>query len=432
MLGTVGRAAPWQLVSRAGAALLPLLLAAWFGRSAATDLYTLFATVFVLAGALVFACFQDSALVPVLIALERTEAAGVPRFIGALLAYTLVFAAALALLVAVGAVVFFRARVDIALRPLLQPLAAGFAGYLFLLALRSLASALLAARFRFTIDAAGAAAGALTTIGLAAVVHTRGLGVVPFALAGGELVSVVILFSALVRGGVRARLNWQRSPPLRRLARLVVAEIGGGAVVRVNPLVDQVMAQALGIIGGGTLLRLSGDLGNAAASLLGSLFLSILLSHLATAGAERDRLVFRRTLIRSLWVMTFVLGVVALLAFALRAPLVRLAYGRGAMDAAGLVRIGSILPYHLLGLAPLGALMVLARAHVSLGNSRILLGMGALNAGLNLALNLLLAPVLGLEGIALSTSLVNLLVAAVFWFRLDSGWPAPSLRAEIG
>src|SRR5581483_3391122 len=89
------------------------------------------------------------------------------------------------------------------------------------------------------------------------------------------------------------------------------------------------------------------------------------------------------------------------------------------MDAAALDTMTRILPYHLIGLAPFGVLLVLARAHISLGNSRIMIGMGALNAGVNLALDLVLGRALGLAGIALATSLVNGLVAAVFWLRFD-------------
>ena len=116
--------------------------------------------------------------------------------------------------------------------------------------------------------------------------------------------------------------------------------------------------------------------------------------------------------------MTLLFGVVALALGALRAPLVTLVYGRGAMDAAALARIAHLLPYHLVGLVPFGIVLVLARAHVSLGNSRILIGMGTLNAAANLVLNVVLAHWLGLEGIALATSAVNVVVAWVFWVRL--------------
>src|SRR5207237_5295909 len=99
VLATVGRVAPWQSLSRAGAALLPILVAAWFGRSAATDLYSLLAAVFTLAGSLIFSCFKASALVPVLMDLERRQPDAVPRLVGAVCGYALLAASALAVLI---------------------------------------------------------------------------------------------------------------------------------------------------------------------------------------------------------------------------------------------------------------------------------------------------------------------------------------------
>jgi putative peptidoglycan lipid II flippase len=152
--------------------------------------------------------------------------------------------------------------------------------------------------------------------------------------------------------------------------------------------------------------------------LLSSTFLSVLLSHLAAAGADGRRFELRRTVVRSALAVGALFGVLALALCAVRVPLVALIYGRGVMDAAGLARVAHLLPYHMIGLVPGGILLVLVRAHVSLGNSRILVSMGALNAGANLVLNLVLVRVLGLEGIALATSGVNVVVAWVFWIRL--------------
>ncbi|HVZ73812.1 MAG TPA: lipid II flippase MurJ [Polyangia bacterium] len=427
---SVVRVAPWRLASRAGAALLPILLAGWFGRSEATDFYSVVAALYTLVGALVFACFQDSALVRILVDVEREEPRALPRFVGALAAYTMAASLGLALVVGAATWLWFRVHVAPPLAPLVAPLMIGFSLSLVALALRSMMSTLLSARFRFVSESLGVAAGAVATIALAAALRGRGLGAMPFALAGGDLVALALLVVAARADGLRVELNWARSAPLRRLWRLMASEIGGATVVRVNPLVDQLMAQALGIVGGGTMLRLSGDLGNAGASLLGPLFLSILLSHLAVAGAEGDGRRFRATLTRSLALVTSVLGAFSALAILAREPLVRLVYGRGAMDAAALARIAHVLPYHLVGLAPLGALLVLARAHVSAGNSRILVGMGALNAALNLALNVALAPALGLEGIALSTSITSAIVAVIFWVRLPALESAPTLEAE--
>jgi putative peptidoglycan lipid II flippase len=263
------------------------------------------------------------------------------------------------------------------------------------------------------------------TIAVAAGARGFGLAAVPFAVAAGELVALTVLFVELRRSGVAVKPTWKRPPPFKRFARLVSAEIGGAAVVRVNPIVDQVVARALAVIGGGTMLRLSGDLAGFPASLAGSAFLSVLLSHLAAAAVEGRREQIRRTVVGSVLVVAATLALCAAALFAVRVPLVRLVYGRGAMDAAGLARIAHILPYHLVGLPPFGALLVLARAHVSLGNSRMLIGAGLVSAASNLTLNLILAPLLGLEGIALSTSLSSLLVAGLFWQRLAVRLRAP-------
>jgi len=418
LAATVGRVAPWQVLYRGLTALVPLLLAAWFGRSAETDLYTLFAALFTLAGSLVFASFQDSALVPIVVDVQRRDPAQLPRLAGALISYTLLIASGLALLMGTGVWLWFRARVTGSAAALVAPMAIGFSIYLPFLALHSLAAALLAARFRFLPDALAGAVGVGVTLAIAALVRHHGLGPIPFALAGGELCAAVGLLAALRRSGLPIELTLSRPGALKRFVRLVSSEIGGGAVVRVNPLVDQMMARALGIVGGGTMLRLSGDLSSFPASLLSSTFLSVLLSHLAAAGADGRRFELRRTVVRSVLGVTLLFGVVALALYVLRVPLVSLVYGRGAMDGVALARIAHLLPYHLVGLVPFGIVLVLARAHVSLGNSRILVGMGALNAGANLVLNIALARWLGLEGIALATSAVNAVVAWVFWIRL--------------
>src|SRR5689334_14915570 len=80
---------PVQIVFRAGEALLPLLLAAWFGRTQATDVYYFSWAVFSFAGSLVFSAYQDSALVPILVEVKARERETLPRVIGSLLAHTL-------------------------------------------------------------------------------------------------------------------------------------------------------------------------------------------------------------------------------------------------------------------------------------------------------------------------------------------------------
>ena len=154
-------------------------------------------------------------------------------------------------------------------------------------------------------------------------------------------------------------------------------------------------------------------------SLLQAALLPVLLSHLSDDVAKRDLVTFRRTVVRSLATVTGLLLVASAIFWAFRAPILRFVFLRGEMDAEGVDRMVRLLPYHLVGLAPFGALLVLARAHVALKNSGIMIGMGLLNAACNAAFNVLLLRLMGLEGIALSTSCVQLAIAVIFWFQLE-------------
>ena len=102
-----------------------------------------------------------------------------------------------------------------------------------------------------------------------------------------------------------------------------------------------------------------------------------------------------------------------------RVPLLRLVFRHGAMDDDGVLRMAEILPYYLAGVPTFGVLLVLVRAHIAAQNSRVMVRMGILNAAVNLAGNAILAKVMGLKGIALSTSVVHAIVAAVLYVMMN-------------
>jgi putative peptidoglycan lipid II flippase len=224
-------------------------------------------------------------------------------------------------------------------------------------------------------------------------------------------------------------LTFDRPEPVRRLARRALAEMAGRAVTRANPVVDQAMAAAAGVVGGGTLLRLSQDVGGLPTSLLQAALLPVLLARLSQEAAGGRLARHRRTTARVLGVVTCLLGAGAAALWVGRGPLMRLIFLHGAMDGAGVARMARILPFHLVGVVPFGLLLVLVRAHTSLGNSRIMFGVGLLNCGLNALFNVVLVRSLGLEGIALSTSTVSAVIAAVLWLRLPRAYPAAQGRS---
>jgi putative peptidoglycan lipid II flippase len=296
-----------------------------------------------------------------------------------------------------------------------------FTLYLVAMATRTFFGALLTVERQFVVQPIASGLGMLVNLGVLAALHTRmGVGLVPAAALAGELVVVGIFAWYAIRiVGVKIKLGLARPPALMRVAHLIAHEVGGGAVTRVNPVVDQLMAGLAGVVGAGTMLRYSGDVAMLPTSLLQAALLPVLLSHLSDDFARRDLRTFRRTVVRALASVTGILLASTALLWLVRGPLLRFVFLRGEMDAEGVERMVRLLPYHLVGLAPFGALLVLARAHVALKNSGIMIGMGILNAGCNAIFNVIMLRFLGLEGIALSTSCVQLAVALVFWFLFE-------------
>lgn len=424
--GSVARTAlllvPVHAVLRAAEPLVPVLLAYWFGRGEATDIYYFAWAVFALAGSLVFAAFQDSALVPILAEQRLSDGAGVPRLLGSVLAHAWAIGTGISLLVGGLALAWFAARYDGPRFATAATMVAPFSLYLVALCTRTFFATVLVAEGRYVPQPIASAVSMGLNLTVLATLHDRiGITIVPVAALVGETASALLLGWFTTRiVGVRIELTFERPAALRELARLVASEVGGGAVTRVNPIVDQIMASMTGIVGGGTLLRLSGDVSSVPTGLVSAALLPVLLARLADDHARRDLVTFRQNVVQSLaWVMA-VLGACAVALHAARVPLLTLVFLRGEMDAEGVKRMADLLPYHLVGLAPFGALLVLVRAHVALKNSRIMIVVGVFNAGCNAIFNVVLMNVMGLEGLALSTSLVQIAVAVVLWQRLES------------
>jgi putative peptidoglycan lipid II flippase len=407
---------PLQVVLRGGEAVLPLAFAAFFGRTAETDLYYLLAAYFVFAASVVTGAFQDSGAVPVLIEVRGREPSAVPRLAGALLGYTIVVSVTVAFgmgtvaaLVSGWASPLHRVALELVIAMSLGTIAVG---------IRSFYVGILNALSLFWAHPIGSGLGmVLTWTVLFAGRRTLGVRAIPVAMLAGDVLAIGVL--ALLtrrRLGLRVTPNLDRSAHLRRIFALVRLETTGALVTRINPLMDQLMAGLAGVVGGGTLVRYASDVASLPTSILQATLFPVLLTRLSHEVNHYPQ--FRATTRRTLVTVCALLTGLSLVMTAARAPLCALLFAHGAMDRGGVARLIAIVPWALAGSAPFGALLVLARAHVALQNSRIMPGMGILNGALNAILNLLFVGMLGLPGIALSTTVTYLVVAVVFWIRL--------------
>ncbi|MGH7270354.1 MAG: lipid II flippase MurJ, partial [Polyangiaceae bacterium] len=358
---------------------------------------------------------QDSSAVPVLIEVEASEPDRFREIAGALLGHTLAIGCAAG--IGMGAIAGGIAAVTSHQRTLALVLIAVMSTGLVASAVRAFYAGLLNARGAFYAHPVGSGLGMGLTWIVIYAGRNLGVRIVPLGSLAGEALAVAIL-AALSRQSIGARIipTLARPEPVRRIFSLVRLEVTGSLITRINPVIDQLMSGLARVTGGGTLLRYATDVASLPTSILQATLFPVLLTHLAREA--RDPVAFLATTRRTLAVVVPLLLMMSVAAIVFRLPLCKLLFLHGAMDSSGVVRIAGILPWALAGAVPFGALLVLARAHVALQNSRIMPSMGVLNSTLNIVFNALFVGPLGLSGIALSTSVTYLVVAVVFWVRL--------------
>jgi putative peptidoglycan lipid II flippase len=356
-------------------------------------------------------------VIPVLIETERADKTLFRQVVGSILGHTLVIAAALAILTAGVAIAI--GYTGTTSRALLVGLTGAMAVQVLAGSVRAFFVGLFNARGHFRVHPVASGIGVGLTFAVLALGRgALGVRVIPLAMCIGEIVAIGILASLASTGLGLGRIgpNLSRPEPVRRVLRLVRFETAGQLITRANPLVDQLMAGLCGVVGGGTLLKYANDVASLPTSVVQATFLPIFLTRVSEQAKATE--LFGATLRRSVLAVVGILGGLSLALALFRLPVCRLVFLHGEMDEAGVATIAEVLPYGLVGVAPFGALLVLARAHVAQQNTRIMPSMGLLNSALNAGLNLALLRVLGLRGLALSTSLTYVVVAIVFWYRL--------------
>lgn len=190
-------------------------------------------------------------------------------------------------------------------------------------------------------------------------------------------------------------------------------QILGSLLVAMNPLIDILFANSLGP-GSVTSVEYAGRLWN--------LVYVFFTGHLTLLYAAMSKQISRgRIDYRYLHRAAFRVGVTAFVAaFGLilfTEPLIRSMYGMGVMSSANTKNLADLLRYYLLGVAPFIGGLVYVRALSAEGKTKILAKIALISVASNILFNGLLIPLLGLNGIGMATSVVNMLVAAKLFYQ---------------
>lgn len=244
---------------------------------------------------------------------------------------------------------------------------------------------------------------------------TLGIFSLAFGYVAGALAGVIFLAVVAWRLGLLSDPRPQ--PPgvlLSGFTNQALYQLAGLTMLQLNPYIDRFMATPLSP-GSLTALNYAERISALPYTLVGAVFYEVLLSHWSMVTASEGADGLRRALRNAAAMIIFFLTPIVVVMFVLRLNIVTLLLQRGAFDASDAALTASALGFLSLGVISNYMTLLVTRAFLALQDMMTPMWLGALNAVLNLSLNLLLIGPLGLGGIALSTALTWTVVAIVGW-----------------
>ena len=395
-------------------------MAAVFGASAATDAFLVASTVpNLIVGVLVGAI--GTTFIPIYARERQRDAQGAGRLV------TDLFALMTLVGVVAGAAVIIWARpISAFLAPDFPPatfdLAARTALYLaplpVLLGLNAVGASLLQSHYRFT---GPALAGVCQNVVLIGAILTLGRWWGIRGVAVGLVLGTAAQWAALAPGmrglGLTWPGRWWRNPAVRQTVGLALPLIGGGLIGQVAPVVQRILASglpagSLSALNYATLL--SGLPTGLATAALGT----VLYPAFSGRSAHGDLEGLRSLLQRGINLSVLVMLPVSVGSVILCTPLVRLAFERGAFDAADTAATSGAFFFLALSMLPVVLSDLWRRAFYALQDTTFPTLVGIVGMGITVGLSYATVRPLAQAGLALAVSTTNMGVAGLLLWRL--------------
>lgn len=254
-------------------------------------------------------------------------------------------------------------------------------------------------------------------------------------LAWGTLLSMVgfllIQLPVLKKVGFRYIWDWNiRHPEVQRLFLNLLPIFLGTAVNQLYLAINRIFASGLAE-GSISALNYAGKLMNLPMGIFVLAVSSAIYPTLAEQAFKGDRTQLGRTLARGLRLVLLVTLPAAAGLMALKVPIVKLLFERGAFDSAATMMTADALFYFCIGMFAVAVNMVITRAYYALGDVKTPLAAGFLSIIVNVVASMVLTPSLSHAGLALANSLAAVFNALVMYVLLKKHVPCLFL-AELG
>lgn len=252
---------------------------------------------------------------------------------------------------------------------------------------------------------------------LVPMIGVTGLG---WGVVLGALLHLVVQVPSVIRLGFRWRPTIRWSPGDRqKLQRMILPRVFGLSSQQVNLFVVTIIGSTLAA-GSITVFHLANNVQSLPIGIFGVAFAQAAFPTLAEQIARRQKALFKETLTRTFRYILFFIIPVSIFFFLLRAQLIRVLFGAGAFDWEDTILTFETFGVLLLSLFAQATIPLLVRAFYVQQNTLIPVIISIISMVVNVGLAVVLAPTLGLQGLALAFSLsaiinVFLLLTLLHW-----------------
>lgn len=401
--------------------IVPFLVAAWYGVDKTTDA-VFFAYGFVLTITWFIAPVFESVIVPALVE-RRSKGLEIRSFVLALFILASLIVGALSF-TALGLLQPFLSTAtafDPETRQLLGTIVLEIIPLIFLITWSSLLTGCLNAINLFNLPAVALIARSVVTVAaIASLRHSAGIHAIAWGYVAGEM----IRFLMVAVGAARNHLIVFTKPPafdpgIRLFMTTVSIQTAGMILQELNPMIDKIMSSWLPS-GSVSILHYAERLNLIPITFFSSGLVVVLLSRWSQAYRCESTAVFKTRVLRNTGLVAIGLIPVVILIWGVSPWIMQCLFRSSTMGAHELVRIRIAWLCYLLGLVPALIVQLLSRALLITGRLRVLLIGSCLMVLSNVGLNLVLMPAFGVPGLAVSTSLVSMILTLfylVFFLR---------------
>ncbi len=246
--------------------------------------------------------------------------------------------------------------------------------------------------------------------------RTAGIHSLTLGYLAAEVVRVILSGLWVYRKNLlQFHISFQFDAHVRKFFKTSFYYVIGSASIGFNPIIDRVFASYAGL-GGVTLLEYSRNVFYAVIGVISSGFFTVILSDWSQRFYQGHPDQVRREVIDGVKIVSFVAVLATLALFPSSFLVINLIYGRN-ISAPSVESASHILRIFSLALLPVLLSSYFSQGHLVIKNTPVLMQTALITNVSSLLFNLILFPLMGLQGLALSVVLIYILATWWTWWR---------------